>query len=109
MKKKYHRNSKSWLTPEEFDTRKEEDNKKKNRCEKHDFILVLPLWGCSYDDKYKFNPELYYETMKEIQKFENEKYDFLADHGILVGRRFNSSRDEAKHYQCANCGKQLYK
>ncbi len=105
--KKYHRETREWVTEEEYDRRMNLRDTKLCRGKKpHDYVLVLPH-GVTYTEDYNFKPEVYYEMMDEIGAFEKSRWDLLASMGIKP-RYMPWNRKESRLYMCAVCKKQKY-
>lgn len=99
--KHYDREKRMYVDEDEFNAL----NKKRKLCKnnsEHDFVLVLPEWSVTYDDKYDFKPEVYYTAYKAIQDFERSKYAELESKGIIVKRYVGPCY---KTYRCTKCMK----
>lgn len=104
--KKYDREQKKWIDSDEYDRKQ----KKKKRCKnnkEHDYVLILPTYGVEYNEDYKFNPEIYYDTMDSIEKIKAQKIKALEDQGIFV--KHSGFNPRTRIYMCTKCGKTRYK
>jgi hypothetical protein len=101
--KQYLREQKKWVSEEEY----KEFHRKDHLCKGkklHDLVLVLPDY-VKYDDNYKFNPEIYYETMDKISEFYTAQVKFLKQNGIIISDYYHSSH---RMYMCSVCKKRKY-
>lgn len=105
--KRFDRETKEYVTEEEYARRYSNRNKKTCRGGRpHDYVLVLPLW-IKTTEQYKLNPVVYYDAMDRIDDFTREQSEELARHGILVRHYGYPSRPRL--YVCSVCNKQEYK
>lgn len=105
--KKYDNKLKKYVTQEEWD--KSHKHKDKDLCKgkrPHDFVLVLPF-HITYNSTYKFNPEMYYKIVDEINEFKEKQDKRLIDMGI-VKRYGDWNRAETRCFMCSVCKKQKY-
>lgn len=106
--KKYDVDKKKWVTSEEYEKSRKPRDKSVCRGKKpHDYVLVLPH-GVTYDDTYKFNPEVYYEIMEQRRQFLLNFKNKLISQGIRVRWSWNDEHVETKCYICSVCKKQKY-
>ena len=101
--KQYDPESKKYLD-EEVILQKVTKRKLCKGKKEHDYVLVLPD-HVTYNEDYKFNPEFYYKTMEETNRFEYEQEQKLVKAGMVMkyGRSFFVER---KTYMCTVCKKQ---
>lgn len=102
--KKYDHKTKKWVTEEEFERLKNFRAEKSKFCKgkkPHDYILVLP-WGATYNENYKFTPEVYYEAMEKRAEFVQQQAKELLQFGI-IDRHWSGKT--YKVYECSVCGK----
>lgn len=103
--KEYNRTTKKWEETTDIKL------KKRELCRggrEHDFLLVLPDHE-DYDETYKFNPEMYYELLEDLGKYENKVAQQLKEMGVKSRyTRFNLSQWVRRHYICSVCRKKKY-
>lgn len=100
--KKYDHQSRKWVTEEEFKNIYKKLNACKQGRKDHDYVLVLPDY-ITYNDNYKFDPEIYYKAEEEMQRQVIAHRDYLLSVGIEA--RFLSEHPVYRTYKCSVCGK----
>jgi len=101
--KQYDPESKKYLD-EEVITQKVAKRKLCKGKREHDYVLVLPD-HVTYNEDYKFNPELYYKIMEEKREFALKQEQKLSKAGIFP-KYGHSFFVESKTYMCTVCKKQ---
>lgn len=99
--KKYDRETKKWLTEEEYQALK----KKRRLCKggkPHNFVLVLPDYvKCNKNNQ----PEKYYKIEDQTIDFLTRQNEKLKKLGFEVS---SYQRKEARYYNCSVCDKIKY-
>lgn len=108
-KRIYDRQSKKWLTDEEYQRK----YKKRQTCKggrEHDWVQVLP-YGVEALPHYKGDPEIYYRYEQEIEEFTRAKRAEMEEkHGIKsrYSSGFSDFRKKMRNFVCSVCLKQKY-
>ncbi len=112
--KKYHRESKKWVSAEEYEKLTKKSQKDKDMCTKkleHDYLLVLPE-HYTYTKDYKFNPEELYKLLEKEIEFEEQIEKSITDLGVVsrYGKRLSTlyARKVRRMYMCSKCNKKKY-
>lgn len=103
--KKYHRESRTWVSAEEFE--RLSSLKKKELCigkKPHDFILVLPDYY-TYDDTYEFDAEKLYKLLEEEQEYQENLKERMKDIGVHPKYSRTYRPPIHRYYQCSICNK----
>ncbi len=103
--KQYDRQTKRWISVEEYEKRYNKRDSDLCRGKKpHDFVLVLPS-HVKYNDSYAFNAEAYYRLM-------DEKYELLQvikEKAKAIGvEDYTWNRRGTRLFICSVCKKHKY-
>lgn len=111
--KHYDKETKKYISQEEYERRKKISLKKKQTCrggKEHDFVLVLPRYVNTIGVPTKEAIEEYYASERRRFLFSKKEKEILESVGIKVNFGYGYLRDGVSvNLQCTVCGKLEYK